>query len=461
MSEKKPWGGRFTEPTDKFVEEFTQSVSFDKRLYRYDIAGSIVHARMLGKQGIISAEDASKIIHGLEQVLDEIEEGKFTWRTDLEDVHMNIEARLTEKIGDAGKRLHTARSRNDQVALDIKMYVKDEITAVTREIYQVQEVILAQAEKYIEVIMPGYTHLQRAQPVLFAHHLMAYFEMLDRDNGRFIDCLKRGDRMPLGSGALAGTGYPIDRRLTANLLRFEGPTANSIDSVSDRDFSLEFLSACAVLMMHLSRLSEELVLWSSGEFGFIDLPDAYCTGSSIMPQKKNPDVPELVRGKTGRVYGDLMALLTVMKGLPLAYNKDMQEDKEPVFDAADTVRGCLRAVKDILAGVSPREDRMLAAAKGGYSTATDLADYLVRKGLPFREAHEVVGKVVRRLIESGREMEELTIEEMKVFYPDADQEALDCLTLEYSVNSRKHIGGTARAAVLEHIRLIKELRAKA
>jgi len=457
----KPWGGRFSEPTDKFVEEFTASVPFDKRLYRYDIAGSIVHCRMLGKQGIISAEDASKIIHGLEEILDDIDEGRFEWRTDLEDVHMNIEARLTERIGDTGKKLHTARSRNDQVALDIKMYLKDEITAITRELYAVQDVILDKAETYIDVIMPGYTHLQRAQPVLFSHHLMAYYEMLDRDTGRFTDCYKRGDRMPLGAGALAGTGFPIDRSFVALMLRFQGgPTANSIDSVSDRDFSLEFLSACSVLMMHLSRLSEELVLWSSGEFGFIDLPDAYCTGSSIMPQKKNPDVPELVRGKTGRVYGDLMALLTTMKGLPLAYNKDMQEDKEPVFDAADTVRGCLRAVKDILAGLEPNREKMYAAASKGYSTATDLADYLVRKGLPFREAHEVVGGVVRFLIGQGREMDDITLDELKGFHSSIDQDVIACLKVESSVDSRKLTGGTARSVVLEHIRAIKDLRAR-
>ncbi|MBI5189178.1 MAG: argininosuccinate lyase [Nitrospirae bacterium] len=456
----KPWGGRFSEPTDKFVEEFTASVPFDKRLYRYDIAGSIVHCRMLARQGIISAEDAKKIMAGLEEILDDIEEGRFEWRVDLEDVHMNIESRLTEKVGDAGKRLHTARSRNDQVALDVKLYLRDEMAAISKAIYEMQEVILDRAEKEIDVIMPGYTHLQRAQPVLFSHHLMAYFEMLERDRGRFLDCAKRADRMPLGAGALAGTDFPIDRGFVAMLLRFERPTANSIDSVSDRDTNLEFLFCCSALMMHLSRLSEELILWSTGEFGFIDLPDAYCTGSSIMPQKKNPDVPELVRGKTGRVYGDLVALLTVMKGLPLAYNKDMQEDKEPVFDAADTVRGSLRAMKDIMAGMTPRVDRMLAAAKGGYSTATDLADYLVGKGLPFREAHEVVGKVVRMLTESGREMEELTLEELQGVYPGADEEGLRRLTVESSVNSRNHIGGTARAAVMEHIQLVKELRKK-
>jgi argininosuccinate lyase len=457
----KPWGGRFTQPTDKFVEEFTASVTFDKRLYKYDIAGSIAHARMLAKQGIIDASDADKIIHGLGEVLEEIESGAFEWRVDLEDVHMNIESRLTAKVGDAGKKLHTARSRNDQVALDIRMYLKDEVRAVLNEIDDFQGVILAQAEKYIDVIMPGYTHLQRAQPILFAHHLMAYYEMLERDAGRFFDCLMRGDRMPLGAGALAGTGYPIDRSFVALMLGFPEPTDNSLDSVSDRDFSIEFIAASAMTMMHLSRLSEELVLWSSGEFGFIDLPDAYCTGSSIMPQKKNPDVPELVRGKTGRVYGDLISLLTVMKGLPLAYNKDMQEDKEPVFDSADTVRASLRACRDMVGGLVPRAERMLAAAKGGYSTATDLADYLVAdKGLPFREAHEVVGKVVRHLLEAGKEMDGLTIDELRELFPDAGPEALDRLKVENSVNARDHRGGTAKKAVLARILNLKDTRAK-
>ena len=340
------------------------------------------------------------------------------------------------------------------------MYLKDEISAISQEIYQAQEVILGKAQEYIDVIMPGYTHMQRAQPVLFSHHLMAYFEMLERDSGRFIDCHKRMDRMPLGAGALAGTGYPIDRRFVALLLRFPEPTSNSIDSVSDRDFSIEFLSACSILMMHLSRLSEELILWSTGEFGFIDLPDSYCTGSSIMPQKKNPDVPELIRGKTGRVYGDLIALLTVMKGLPLAYNKDMQEDKEPVFDAADTVRASLRAIKDIIHGMKPNADRMLEAAKGGYSTATDLADYLAGKGIPFREAHEIVGKIVRTLVGDGRDMEGLTLDELKEFYPEAGEDALLRLKVEESVNSRKSIGGTAKKTVLEHINFVKDFRAK-
>ncbi|HLB25878.1 MAG TPA: argininosuccinate lyase, partial [Nitrospirota bacterium] len=349
---------------------------------------------------------------------------------------------------------------NDQVALDMKLYLRDELAAISRLINEAQEVILSRAETYIDVIMPGYTHLQRAQPVLFSHHLMAYFEMLERDAGRLSDCMRRGDRMPLGAGALAGTDFPIDRRFVSLTLGMGEPTANSIDSVSDRDMSLEFLAACSVLMMHLSRLSEELVLWSTGEFGFIDLPDKYCTGSSIMPQKKNPDVPELVRGKTGRVYGSLMALLTVMKGLPLAYNKDMQEDKEPVFDTADTVRGCLRAVRDILSGMEPRAGRMREAAAGGYSTATDLADYLVKKGLPFREAHEAVGKVVRYLIDEGREMDALTLDELRKFCPEAGPDALETLKVEGSVNARDHIGGTAKRAVLEHISAVREIRAR-
>ena len=457
----KPWGGRFEGPTDRFVEEFTASVPFDRRLWRYDIAGSLAHARMLGRQGIISPEAADKIIHGLEEVMGEIERGEFAWKTELEDVHMNIEARLVEKTGDAGRKLHTARSRNDQVALDVKLYLKDECAACVNLIDGLQEAILDKAESHIRLVMPGYTHLQRAQPVLFSHHLMAYYEMLDRDSGRFSDALRRGDRMPLGSGALAGTGYPIDRSFVSLMLRFQEPTHNSMDSVSDRDFNLEYLSACSILMMHLSRLAEEMVLWSSGEFGFISLPDCYCTGSSIMPQKKNPDVPELVRGKTGRVYGDLIALLTVMKGLPLAYNKDMQEDKEPVFDAADTVRGCLRAMTDIVAGMEPVQDRMAAAAGASYSTATDLADWLAMRGVPFRSAHEIVGKLVRKLSESGRGMDEVTLAELKELYPGADASTMEALKVENSVSARKHIGGTARETVLVRIHSIREMRERA
>ncbi len=456
----KPWGGRFEGPTDSFVEEFTASVPFDRRLWRYDIAGSLAHARMLGRQGIISPEEADKIVHGLEEVMDEIERGEFKWKTELEDVHMNIEARLVEKTGDAGRKLHTARSRNDQVALDVKLYLKDECAACVNLIDGLQEAILEKAERHIDIIMPGYTHLQRAQPVLFPHHLMAYYEMLERDSGRFSDALKRGDFMPLGSGALAGTGYPIDRSFVSLMLRFREPTHNSMDSVSDRDFNLEYLSACSILMMHLSRLAEEMVLWSTGEFGFISLPDRYCTGSSIMPQKKNPDVPELVRGKTGRVYGDLMALLTVMKGLPLAYNKDMQEDKEPVFDASDTVRGALRAMTDIVAGMEPVRERMAAAAGESYSTATDLADWLAVRGVPFRSAHEIVGRLVRRLAQSGRGMDEVTLPELRELYPGADESTLSALKVENSVSARKHIGGTAREAVLGRINSVREMRAK-
>ncbi len=457
----KPWGGRFEGPTDSFVEEFTASVPFDRRLWRYDIAGSLAHARMLGRQGIISPEEADRIVHGLEEVMGEIERGEFAWKTELEDVHMNIEARLVEKTGDAGRKLHTARSRNDQVALDVKLYLKDECAACINLIDSLQETILAKAEKHIDIVMPGYTHLQRAQPVLFSHHLMAYYEMLERDSGRFSDALRRGDRMPLGSGALAGTGYPIDRSFVSLMLRFQEPTHNSMDSVSDRDFNLEFLSACSILMMHLSRLAEEMVLWSTGEFGFISLPDRYCTGSSIMPQKKNPDVPELVRGKTGRVYGDLIALLTVMKGLPLAYNKDMQEDKEPVFDAADTVRGSLRAMTDIIAGMDPVKEKMVAAAGESYSTATDLADWLATRGVPFRSAHEIVGKLVRKLAESGRGMDEVSLDELRELYSGADESALQALKVENSVGARKHIGGTAREAVIGRINSVREMRARA
>jgi len=454
----KLWGGRFEGPTDKFVEEFTASVGFDKRLYRYDIAGSIVHARMLSEQGVISGDEFSKIRDGLEEILDDIEEGKFTWSTELEDVHMNIEAELTKRIGEPGKKLHTGRSRNDQVALDIRLYLRDVIADIVKAVDDTQDVILDKAEEHIDVIMPGYTHLQRAQPVHFSHHLLAYYEMLERDRSRFADCARRGDRMPLGSAALAGTGYPIDRDRVAELLRTGPPTSNSIDSVSDRDFNLEFLFCCSTLMMHLSRLSEELVLWSSDEFGFIELPDAYCTGSSIMPQKKNPDVPELIRGKVGRVYGDLVSLLTVMKGLPLAYNKDMQEDKEPVFDAADTVGFSIRAIRDIISDMEPVKERMRDAARGGYTTATDLADYLAGRGLPFREAHEIVGRVVADLIRDGRMMDELTLPELKEIFPDADEDAIKRLDVEASASSRRHQGGTAREAVEARIRELRKSR---
>lgn len=451
----KPWSGRFTEDTNQFVEEFTASISFDKRLYRQDIIGSIAHAIMLGERKIITKAEANKIIKGLQGILKDIEGDNFEFLTELEDIHMNIEKRLIERIGDAGRKLHTARSRNDQVALDIRFYLRDEIQAVYDYIERLQGSLINLAKKNIDVIMPGYTHLQRAQPILFSHHMLAYYEMLERDKGRLEDCLKRLNVLPLGAGALAGTTFPIDREAVAKELGFDGVTKNSLDSVSDRDFSIEFLSASSIIMMHLSRFAEELILWSSTEFEFIDLPDAFCTGSSIMPQKKNPDVPELVRGKTGRVYGDLISLLTTMKGLPLAYNKDMQEDKEPVFDAVDTVKDCLRAFSEMLPGIQVKKERMLKAAGGGFSTATDMADYLVRKGVPFRDAHEIVGKCVRYCIEKGKELYDLTLKEFQKFSKAFDKDIFDFITVEKSVNSRDIIGGTALKQVKKRIKEIE------
>jgi len=457
VSEKKPWGGRFTEPTDKFVEEFTQSVSFDKRLYRYDIAGSIVHARMLGKQGIISAEDAGKIIHGLEQVLEEIEEGKFEWRTDLEDVHMNIEARLTEKIGEAGKRLHTGRSRNDQVALDLRMYLRDEIIEVLQLLRELQKTIIELAGRNQDTVMPGYTHMQRAQPVLFGHHLLAYYEMFERDRERLTDCYGRVNIMPLGSGALAGTVLPIDRKMVANLLGFSRVSENSMDAVSDRDFAIEFVSACSQIMVHISRLAEELVLWSTAEFGFITITDAFTTGSSIMPQKKNPDVAELSRGKAGRVFGNLTALLVLMKGLPLSYNRDMQEDKEPVFDTADTVTQTLAVVTGMLSGIEVHRDAMRHASEDGFITATDLADYLVRKGLPFRQAHEVVGRAVLRALSLKCGLKDLSLAEYKKLSSLIKNDVYQALSVAASVGRRTSYGGTAPANLKRRLATLKKL----
>ncbi|OHB24876.1 MAG: argininosuccinate lyase [Desulfuromonadaceae bacterium GWC2_58_13] len=450
MSEK-PWAGRFTQPTDKFVEEFTASIDFDKRMYRYDIQGSLAHARMLARQGIISKDEAQQIMAGLESILVDIEKGKFEFKVALEDIHMNIEARLIERIGAVGGKLHTARSRNDQVALDVRLYLRDELKEILGYLDQLQESLLAQAEGNLGVIMPGYTHLQTAQPILFAHHMLAYYEMMKRDAGRMHDVLKRMNVLPLGAGALAGTTFPIDREFVAEQLGFSGVTRNSLDSVSDRDFAIEFCAASAILMMHLSRLSEELVLWSSADFAFIELTDAFCTGSSIMPQKKNPDVPELVRGKTGRVYGNLISLLTLMKSLPLAYNKDMQEDKEPLFDSIDTVKGSLKIFADMIALMKVRAENMRVAAARGFSTATDVADYCVRKGLPFRNAHEVVGKTVRYCIENGKDIPELSIEEFRQFSELIDTDIYDYVTLEASVNARRATGGTAREAVEREI----------
>jgi argininosuccinate lyase len=455
MSKDKPWGGRFTQPTDKFVEEFTASIRFDKRLYHQDIRGSIAHARMLGKQGIIPMADVDAIVHGLQGILERIEEGTFDFSVSLEDIHMNIEARLSEKIGEAGKRLHTGRSRNDQVALDIRLYLRDELVEISAYLDLMVDSLLTQAEKNLGVIMPGYTHMQTAQPILFSHHLLAYVEMFKRDKGRMEDCLKRVNVLPLGAGALAGTTFPIDREYVAELLDFPAVSRNSLDSVSDRDFALEFLAAASILMMHLSRFSEELILWSTSEFRFVELSDAFCTGSSIMPQKKNPDVPELVRGKTGRVYGNLMALLTVMKSLPLAYNKDMQEDKEPLFDTIDTVKGSLKIFADMIREMRVNGANMKEAAAKGFSTATDVADYLVRRGMAFRDAHEVVGKAVRYCIEKGKDLPELTIAEWRGFSDRIGEDIFAAITLEASVNARNATGGTSLERVKAEIERAK------
>ena len=441
------WGGRFAEATDQFVAEFTASVQFDQRMYRQDIRGSIAHATMLAQVGVLSGEDRDLIVNGLSQILAEIEAGQFEWRVDLEDVHMNIEHRLTERIGIAGKRLHTGRSRNDQVATDIRLYVRDEIDAIRAELKRLMTGLIDLAEREADTIMPGFTHLQTAQPVTFGHHLLAWFENLKRDDERLADLRKRVNRLPLGSAALAGTTYPIDRRITAELLGFEAVCENSLDAVSDRDFAIEFSAAASLIMMHLSRFSEELVLWASAQFQFVDLPDRFCTGSSIMPQKKNPDVPELVRGKAGRVFGHLMALLTLMKGQPLAYNKDNQEDKEPLFDAIDTVRGSLRAFADMVPALQPRREVMREAARRGFATATDLADYLVKKGMPFRDAHEVVGKAVGHGVKTGKDLAEMTLTELQGFSGTIADDVFAVLTLEGSVNARNHLGGTAPAQV--------------
>ena len=448
---EKPWGGRFSEPTDAFVERFTASVGFDQRLYHHDITGSIAHATMLAEVGVLTAEEKAQIIEGLEAVKADIEAGEFQWSVSLEDVHMNVEARLTDRIGVTGKKLHTGRSRNDQVATDIRLYLRDEIDVIAEELQRLRAGLLDLAEREADTIMPGFTHLQTAQPVTFGHHLLAWYEMLVRDAERLLDCRKRVNVMPLGAAALAGTTYPIDRSITARLLGFDRPTENSLDSVSDRDFAIEFCSFAALLMTHLSRFSEELVLWTSAQFDFIDLPDRFCTGSSIMPQKKNPDVPELVRGKTGRVNGHLISLLTLMKGQPLAYNKDNQEDKEPLFDTVDTVKGCLKAYADMVPAIVAKADNMREAARKGFSTATDLADYLVKKGVPFRDAHEIVGKAVAFGVAESRDLSEMTLAELQKFSDIIAEDVFEVLTLEGSVQARDHLGGTApdqvRAAV--------------
>ena len=453
---QKPWSGRFTEATNKLVEEFTASVSYDWRLYPYDIAGSIAHATMLGKTGIITKKEASRIVRGLEEILKEIVSGAFEFSVELEDIHMNIEDRLIRKIGPVGGKLHTARSRNDQVALDLRMYVRDEIAEIHELLGTMQKVLVALADRYSDVVLPGYTHLQRAQPVLFGHYLLAYYEMFERDRGRLTDCFRRVNVMPLGAGALAGTVLPIDRNFTARQLGFSGIAENSMDAVSDRDFAIEFTSACAQIMMHLSRLSEELVLWSSSEFGFITIADAFTTGSSIMPQKKNPDVAELTRGKTGRVYGSLTTLLTIMKGLPLAYNRDMQEDKEPVFDAADTVTLSLSVFSEMLKAVTVHQDAMRRAAEDGFITATDLADYLVKKGMPFRQAHGVVGRAVLRAQELACGLGTLPLKEYKDLSPLINNDVYDALSVEASVGRRVSYGGTAPANLKKRLSALKK-----
>ncbi len=447
----KLWGGRFTVATDEFVESFTESVSYDQRLYHYDIMGSIAHVKMLGKVGVLMDEETRAIIAGLEAIEADIEAGQFQWKTALEDVHMNIESTLVDKIGEVGKKLHTGRSRNDQVATDIRLYLRDEIDATREGLHTVMSALLDLAEKEADTIMPGFTHLQTAQPITFGHHMLAWFQMLLRDSERLKDCQKRLNLMPLGSAALAGTSYPIDREYTASLLDFDGVTQNSLDSVSDRDFAIEYTSAAAVIMMHLSRFSEELVLWMSQQFGFIELDDAYCTGSSIMPQKKNPDIPELTRGKTGRVYGDLHALLTLMKGQALAYNRDNQEDKEALFDAIDTVKACLQAYAGLIPGISVNRDAMLKAAFAGCSTATDLADYLVVHGVAFRDAHAVVGQAVQFAIEQKKDLSELDLTDLKRFSDVIEEDVFQVLSLEGSVAARDHLGGTAPNRVLQAV----------
>jgi argininosuccinate lyase len=449
------WGGRFTQPTDEFVQFFNASIDFDKLLAPFDIAGSIAHATMLSECGIILPSEKDIIIKGLERVLSEIESGDFKWSYELEDVHMNVEARLVAIVGDTGKKLHTGRSRNDQVATDIRLYLRDKIDNIINLITSLQSALVDLADKHTSSIMPGFTHLQAAQPISFAHHLMAYYEMLKRDKERFENARIRTNTMPLGSAALAGTTYPIDRKITAKLLGFDRICDNSLDAVSDRDFAIEFLSSASILMMHLSRFSEELIIWSSSQFDFVELSDSYSTGSSIMPQKKNPDMPELVRGKTGRVYGNLTALLTIMKGQTLAYNKDNQEDKEPLFDTALTVENSLKIFTGMMNNIEIKTENMRASAIKGYTTATDLADYLVKKGMAFRDSHEVVGSSVAYAIKKGVDLSELSLEELQGFDKTIEEDVFDVLTLEGSLCARDHLGGTAPNQVKKQIEIAK------
>ncbi|MDI6715280.1 MAG: argininosuccinate lyase [Thermodesulfovibrio sp.] len=453
---KKPWGGRFKEKTAKTLEEFSESVSFDQRLWREDIEGSIAHAKMLNKQGIINDKEFKLISKGLKEIAKEIEEGKFQFKTELEDIHMNIEKALIDKIGLAGARLHTARSRNDQVATDLRLYLRKKVTEINRLLTDLEKTIINIAQKHMDTILPGYTHMQKAQPVLLAHHLLAYAWMFERDRIRLTEALKRINQCPLGACAIAGTSLPIDRDYTAKELGFEGVIPNSMDAVSDRDFVLDVLYCSAMIMMHLSRLSEEIIIWSTDEFGYIELPDKFSTGSSMMPQKKNPDSVELIRGKTGRVYGNLISLLTTMKALPLTYNRDMQEDKEPVFDTCDTVIMSLKIMIEMLPQVKFNVDKMKASLKTGFLTATDLAEYLVKKGVPFRIAHEIVGKIVLYCIEKGKNLSELEIKEFKKFSDKIDENVYEILTPEGSITAKQSYGSTAKKFVKEQIIILKK-----
>ena len=452
----KLWAGRFQKETDTQVNDFNSSILFDQRMYKQDIQGSLAHATMLGRQGIITKEEADDIVNGLTAILQDIEDGKVEFSMENEDIHMNIEAMLTQRIGPDGKRLHTGRSRNDQVAVDFRLYVKNEIPKIIGMLLDLEKVLAEKAKANTETVMPGYTHMQRAQPTTFAHYMMAYANMIRRDITRLEDCLERMDECPLGAGALATSSYPIDREFTAHALGFKKPTENSMDSVSDRDFAIEFLSACSILMMHLSRFSEEIILWCSWEFKFVEMDDAYSTGSSIMPQKKNPDVAELVRGKTGRVYGSLITLLTVMKGLPLAYNKDMQEDKEPVFDAIDTVELCIPVFSAMLKTMTVLPKNMRKAASGGFINATDCADYLTRKGMPFREAYMIVGRLVNNCLKSGDTLDTLTLRDFRAVSNLFDGDIYDALALKTCVNERKVMGGPAEQEVLRQIAYIEK-----
>ncbi|MBW2614329.1 MAG: argininosuccinate lyase [Deltaproteobacteria bacterium] len=449
---EKPWDGRFSEKTHRIVETFTASIDVDKRLYAYDIEGSIAHLKTLEKAGIISEDETSTLIQGLVVIKREIDRGRFEFDESLEDIHMHIEARLLQEVGKVAQKLHTARSRNDQVALDVRMYLRDNVTLLVEHLDGLRDVLVGLAKANIDVVMPGYTHLQPAQPVLFAHHIMAYYEMFKRDGQRLAGCLDRINVMPLGSAALAGTTYPIDRHFTAELLDFPEVSANSMDSVADRDFIMEFLADASICMVHFSRLSEELILWSSAEFGFIEIPDAFATGSSIMPQKKNPDVPELVRGKTGAVFGDLMSMLTLMKSLPMAYNRDMQEDKPPLFRAVDTLTACVDVYTAMLPRLTIKRETMQAAASRGYLNATDMADYLVAQGMPFRKAHECVGKTVGYALKKGKELHELTLAELQTFSSLVKEDIFDFLSIEQVINRRRSFGGTASENVAAAIK---------